>query len=100
MDGWDGWDGWEAQSRIGENITGKKRQPFGGSLFVGGLHMINNNNNNSVVPMIISIFAFLFSLGLVIISKEGRKDGWMDGSKEGRKEVSSSSRSRRTRTSK
>lgn len=25
MDGWmDGWDGWEAQSRIGENITGKK----------------------------------------------------------------------------
>lgn len=81
----DGWDGWEAQSRIGENITGK-RKPFGGSLFVGVLHMINNNNN-SVVPMIISIIFIFFLLGLVIIiSKEGRKEGWKEGGKEVRKQ--------------
>lgn len=83
----DGWDGWEAQSRIGKNITGKKGSPFGGSLFVGVLHMINNNNNNSVVPMIISIIFIFFLLGLVIIiSKEGRKEGWKEGGKEVRKQ--------------
>lgn len=98
----DGWDGWEAQSRIGENITGKKGSPFGGFLFVGVLHMINNNNNNSVVPMIISIIFIFFLLGLVIIiSKEGRKNGRKEGRKEGRMDGSSSiPRSRRTRTSK
>lgn len=58
MDGW--MDGWEAQSRIGENITGK-RKPFGG---VGDLHMINNNNNNnnSVVPTYDYIYFFFFFL--------------------------------------
>lgn len=77
----DGWMGGPKQNWKEHN--GKKRQPFWRFSFFGGIwHMINNNNNNSVVLMIISIFLFLFLLSLVIIiSKEGRKEGWKEGRK-------------------
>lgn len=37
--------------------------------------------------MIISIYFYLFLLGLVIISEEGRKEGRKEGRRERRKEV-------------
>lgn len=62
-----GWMGGPKQNWREHN--GKKRKPFWRFFFLGkgDLHMFNNNN--SVVPMIISIFVFLFLLGLVMISK-------------------------------